>query len=268
MRGFLARAPSRRVDRLVALAGLLLAPAASFAQTTSGETASITEAQLEAFRPRLIGPAVTGGRVHDVEALPHDPATLRVTSASGHLVQELIVPSDPGVHRVNWDLRHGNLDRPQLWVRHDDPRLDRPIDEKGPWVSPGTFTVTLEARGVMSVQTVEVRGDPLFPLRRLMYEEREAYLLDLLTLEGRIDEARPGLRCGRGPDRNRSRSLPNPEPSQRSEGKIGGTGSAARLTLSAHTGAYQKKISDRGSPRPHSPLHERRPLTAMSKNDE
>jgi len=34
-----------------------------------------------------------------------------------------------------------------------------------------------------------------------MYEEREVYLLELLALERRIDQARPGLRCGRGADR-------------------------------------------------------------------
>ena len=74
--------------RLVVLAfvGLLLDPAASVAQTApTGDVAAITEAQLEAFRPRLIGPAVTGGRVHDVEALPHDPSTIFVASASGGL---------------------------------------------------------------------------------------------------------------------------------------------------------------------------------------
>jgi photosystem II stability/assembly factor-like uncharacterized protein len=47
--------------------------------------AQISTADLEAFRPRSIGPAVTGGRVHDVEALPLDPSTLFVATASGGL---------------------------------------------------------------------------------------------------------------------------------------------------------------------------------------
>jgi photosystem II stability/assembly factor-like uncharacterized protein len=34
---------------------------------------------------RGIGPAVTGGRIHDVEALPHDPSTIYVATASGGL---------------------------------------------------------------------------------------------------------------------------------------------------------------------------------------
>jgi hypothetical protein len=34
-----------------------------------------------------------------------------------------------------------------------------------------------------------------------MYEEREAYFLELLALERRIDEARPDLQCRGGADR-------------------------------------------------------------------
>ncbi len=40
---------------------------------------------MRALHPRPIGPAVTGGRVHDVEALPRDPSTIFVASASGGL---------------------------------------------------------------------------------------------------------------------------------------------------------------------------------------
>jgi photosystem II stability/assembly factor-like uncharacterized protein len=56
---------------------------------TSGVTASaqtpIRTDDMAAFRPRMIGPAVTGGRVHDIEALPADPSVLYVASASGGL---------------------------------------------------------------------------------------------------------------------------------------------------------------------------------------
>ena len=46
---------------------------------------AVTEADLAAFRPRHVGPAVTGGRIHDVEALPGDPSTIYVATASGGL---------------------------------------------------------------------------------------------------------------------------------------------------------------------------------------
>ncbi len=58
----------------------LLAPV-----TVQAQSANVSQADLQAFRPRSIGPAVTGGRVHDVEALPGDPSTMFVATASGGL---------------------------------------------------------------------------------------------------------------------------------------------------------------------------------------
>jgi len=48
---------------------------------------------------------------------------------------------------------------------------------------------------VTSSQTLEVRGDPEMPVTQAMYEEREAFLLDLIDLARHIQEARPGLSC-------------------------------------------------------------------------
>ena len=45
----------------------------------------LTTDDLVSFHPREIGPAVTGGRVHDIEAVPDNPSTLYVASASGGL---------------------------------------------------------------------------------------------------------------------------------------------------------------------------------------
>ena len=101
---------------------------------------------------------------------------------------------------MNWNLRHSTSRSPELWVLHDDAQLARPIDSDGPWVSPGAYTVTLEARGATFTQTVEVRGDPLLSNTQAMYEEREAYLLELLDIEWQISDARPGLRCGSNAD--------------------------------------------------------------------
>ncbi|HSG09397.1 MAG TPA: hypothetical protein VLA36_13635, partial [Longimicrobiales bacterium] len=63
-----------------ALAGLaLLAPLGARGQ------APIRTQDMTDLRPRSIGPAVTGGRVHDIEAVPSDPSTLYVATASGGL---------------------------------------------------------------------------------------------------------------------------------------------------------------------------------------
>jgi photosystem II stability/assembly factor-like uncharacterized protein len=58
-------------------APLLMAVKATAQQPT------LTSEQLAELRFRSVGPAVTGGRIHDVEALPDDPATIYLATASG-----------------------------------------------------------------------------------------------------------------------------------------------------------------------------------------
>ncbi len=73
------RKPPARVLGLALVTALSLTPTSAQSQTTT----PLTNELAQAFPFRLIGPAVAGGRIHDVEALPHDPATLYVASASG-----------------------------------------------------------------------------------------------------------------------------------------------------------------------------------------
>ncbi|MDX1647673.1 MAG: hypothetical protein R3304_11055, partial [Longimicrobiales bacterium] len=114
-------------------------------------------------------------------------ATLRVHDDAGNLVREMTVPGSTGTHRVNWDLRHGVPgDEVQRWARWDDPVLARPIEDWGPWVSPGTYTVTVEAGGESDFSEVVVHGDPLMPVTLAMYEARERFMLDALALQEEI----------------------------------------------------------------------------------
>jgi photosystem II stability/assembly factor-like uncharacterized protein len=53
--------------------------------TASSAQAAIAAGDMASMYPRVIGPAVTGGRIHDVEALPGDPSTIFVGTASGGL---------------------------------------------------------------------------------------------------------------------------------------------------------------------------------------
>jgi hypothetical protein len=122
-------------------------------------------------------------------------ATLRVTDAAGATVREMRVPSGQGVHRVTWDLRHGmDNDQVETWQPWDDPGLPRPTDFRGPFVSPGSYTVTLDARGQTLSQPVEVRGDPELDLTATQYRDRERFLLDALALMGEIEEATAAVR--------------------------------------------------------------------------
>jgi hypothetical protein len=118
------------------------------------------------------------------------PAELAISRADGRVIRRMTVPAGAGTHRVNWDLRHGDPDEPDTWERFDDPdytRNPRQSNEVG--VSPGTYTVTLTARGVESTQPVRVVGDPLLELTDADYRATEEYLLRVRALTGRVQEA-------------------------------------------------------------------------------
>ena len=51
----------------------------------NAQSAAIRESDLATFEPRLIGPAVTGGRIHNLAALPDNPSVIFIASASGGL---------------------------------------------------------------------------------------------------------------------------------------------------------------------------------------
>ena len=71
----------------------------------------------------------------------------------------------------------------ESWSRHLDPDLARRIDDWGPWVSPGRYTVEVEARGTRASTVVDVRGDPEMPMiTQAMYESREQFMLESLAL--------------------------------------------------------------------------------------
>ncbi len=107
----------------------------------------------------------------------------------GERIRSLEGSSEAGViHRVVWDLRHPPLDPGDP----DDYRTDlaRPVGPRGPFVSPGTYTVHLVADGHRSSRTVEVRGDPVMPmLTDSDYRTRERFLLAAMTLERQAEQA-------------------------------------------------------------------------------
>ena len=73
------------VPWILVLLALSALPGPIVERIAAQEGASISEVDIQAFHPRSIGPAVTGGRIHDVEALPDNPSVLYVATASGGL---------------------------------------------------------------------------------------------------------------------------------------------------------------------------------------
>ena len=68
-----------RSTALIALAALMI----PVSRDAAAQEAARTPDLLRELSFRSIGPAVTGGRVHDVEALPYDPSTIYLATASG-----------------------------------------------------------------------------------------------------------------------------------------------------------------------------------------
>jgi hypothetical protein len=68
--------------RLLSLVLCLLLPGAPI---HAQQPAPIATEALSDLQFRSIGPAVTGGRIHDVEARPGDPFTIYAAAASGGL---------------------------------------------------------------------------------------------------------------------------------------------------------------------------------------
>jgi photosystem II stability/assembly factor-like uncharacterized protein len=123
--------------------------------------------------------------------------TITITNTAGRVVRTLSGPREAGVvHRVLWNLRHepppsGGAFAPVAGGEEGGsgtttalPVLPRPTVPEGPWVSPGTYAVTLQAGDAKVTRTVEVSGDPAKPAIMLaQYKEREAFLLDVLDLQ-------------------------------------------------------------------------------------
>jgi hypothetical protein len=124
---------------------------------------------------------VDGVEITYALGLGDGPALLTVADTDGATIREIDVPSASGVHRVNWDLRHSPPDSDR-WERHVNAQLARPIDRRGPWVAPGRYTLTVEARGTEASIEVDVRGDPDMPVTPDMYEDRERFMLETRQL--------------------------------------------------------------------------------------
>jgi hypothetical protein len=131
--------------------------------------------------------------------------TLTVANAAGDVVRRLEAPGTAGVfHRVAWDLRHEPPASASGGAAGEElgagalPALAHPVGPRGPFVSPGTFTVTLDADGATSTQQVVVKPDPLMPISEAQYREREAFLVALSALQQQaVDLARrAGVRAG------------------------------------------------------------------------
>ena len=117
---------------------------------------------------------------------PASTVKVTITTTGGRLVRTLAGPTSSGaIHRINWDLRHAPP--PPSGQRGDEeggsdtalPRPPRDIGDRGAFVSPGTYVVTIDADGERMSQRVVVRPDPLLPVSVAQQRVREQFLLEV-----------------------------------------------------------------------------------------
>ncbi|MBI4539124.1 MAG: hypothetical protein HY704_06390 [Gemmatimonadetes bacterium] len=128
---------------------------------------------------------------------PAPSAKLTVMNRRREVVRTLEGPATTGIQRVVWDLRHepppyepGSLFAGEEQEAPPPATLPHPVTPQGPFVSPGTYLVTLEAGSTQITKEVVVKPDPFMPmLSQQDYDERERFLLALLALQRRTWEA-------------------------------------------------------------------------------
>jgi len=143
---------------------------------------------------------------------------ITVRSTNGRVVTTLDGPGEAGtINRVNWDLRHAPLSSagfvmPTVAVQGGrggrggrgggrggfpggggggrGPEYAYPVPHnigaRGALVSPGTYTVTIEAGDQRASETVRVLADPLLPLTVAQHKEREGFQLRLADMLAEI----------------------------------------------------------------------------------
>ena len=101
---------------------------------------------------------------------------IRIEDASGEVVRELAGPTQPGINRVYWDLRHPAPSLPRFQTKppgRDWVPLEQGADRvvyvwdidfirghRGPLAVPGTYTVTVTLDDEEFSRPLEVLGDP------------------------------------------------------------------------------------------------------------
>lgn len=104
-------------------------------------------------------------------------AQITVRNAAGQLVRTMKVPATAGIHRTSWDLHY---DRAPGVTDQDEGWFGLP---KGAWVTPGRYTVALDARGKTSTQSVDVMADNRLTIASGALDARLAAALRLASLQ-------------------------------------------------------------------------------------
>ena len=163
---------------------------------------------------------------------PAQRVRLIVRGADRKVIREIAGSTTPGmIQRAKWDLRHvpppasagaggvaseegggGGAGGPAdsaaaargggAGARRVDPRVQLPVPPhdiglRGPYVSPGTYVVTLDVDGDTTSRAFEVRADPTMAYTLAQHRAREAFLLDVQSTQVRVEQVVTDLRARR-----------------------------------------------------------------------
>jgi hypothetical protein len=93
------------------------------------------------------------------------------------------LPTEPGMHRVNWDLRY---DAPPAFTHSFEINAnpaETPASPEGAVVPPGTYTVRLTVNGKSHNEKVTVANDPRSPANLVALKAEDALIRKLNALE-------------------------------------------------------------------------------------
>jgi photosystem II stability/assembly factor-like uncharacterized protein len=130
----------------------------------------------------FVGPNPPFGAIltYYVETAANAPAAISIRDASGALVRELEGKAEAGFNRVVWDLRSS---APATLT-----------GQRGPFVLPGAYTVTVRVGGRESTATAKIDPDPAFPLTDAERTLRFQFLTDALGLQADLAQAGTAIR--------------------------------------------------------------------------
>jgi hypothetical protein len=146
---------------------------------------------------------------------PAQKVQLIVRDPRGKVIRTVAAQTAAGViDRSVWDLRHepppaaprrgggegGEGGDEAAGGRAARPALPIPMHEigtRGPYVSPGTYTVTLDVDGDTTSRKFEVRADPDLKVTLAQHKAREAFLLDVQSQQVKVEQLAADLRARR-----------------------------------------------------------------------
>ena len=198
-------------------------------------------------------------------AKPAKSVRLVIRAPNGTIIRDIGGKSTPGViNRTVWDLRH---DPPPATPRRGGGGGDEGGDEasggralpvpmheignRGPYVSPGRYTVTLVVDGDSTSRTFEVRGDPGLQLSDKQYRANEEFLMDVQAQQVKVEQLAAELRTRRSAATTKADSARYAA----LERRLGTGREGPRATLTTIARAYNGNGAQQGSLMPITPQH-------------